>query len=140
MAEYSGSDWIERQLKCDNPHIQMSQLGQDVADLLGELYCGIYHLDLKQLFKVDWTNKYYIEISIGWKPFATVDYDELTRLVFLAHHRAIRVELSAATHKYIHLIFHQRKRIGDYAHRHPTLDEAVDDFKKHVSLPEFQDH
>ena len=136
---YSGADWIERQLKARKSDIEMSQLGKNVADLLGELFYGIYHLDYKQLFKVDWKNNYYIEFLLGWKTLSTVDFDELTRLVFLAHHMAIRVEISPYTFKYIKLMFHQRNRKGDSAQRHPTLDEAVNKFKNRVDILEYKE-
>ena len=137
--EYSGSDWLERHLEATKPGVKMSQLGIDVADLLGELFFGIYHINTKWLDKVDWSNKRFIVISIGWRSWATTDYDELTRLVFLAHHRAIRVDIDAATNKFIRLLFHQRKRGKDGMRCHPTLDEAVARFKSHVSLPEYTD-
>jgi hypothetical protein len=133
---YSGSDWIKSSMRYPK---EMSPLGIKVADLLGELFYGIYHLDLKRLWAVDWSNNSYIEISIGWHSFSTVDYDELTRLVFLAHHMAVRIQIDAATHKYLRLMFHQRCRFGDYAHRHPTLDEAVAAFKETVSVPEYHE-
>src|SRR5688572_33483899 len=100
MTKHSGADWIKAQLPYinkdrkgipANPNAEMSPLGEAVANLLGELFYGIYHLDHKALYKVDWRNKVFIEFSLGWKQLATTDFDELSRLVFLAHHMAIRV-------------------------------------------------
>lgn len=133
---YSGADWIKKSLMYPK---EMSELGKNVADLLGELFRGIYHLDYKQLRKVDWSNSYYIEFILGWKTLSTFDFDELTRLVFLAHHMAIRVEISPHAFKFIRLMFHQRNRDGDFAHRHPTLDDAVSTFKNNVSIPEYKE-
>lgn len=139
--KYAGSDWLLLQLRYlnpdKNPEALLSDLGQNVANLLGELFCGIYHLDHKALYRVDWSNNICIVFSLGWHQLATVDFDELTELVFLAHHMAIRVSIEASTHKYLKLIFHQRTRIGGYSERHPTLDEAVAIFKKNVSIPEY---
>lgn len=133
--EYAGADWIEKSLKYDG---KMSKLGKNVADLLGELFHGIYHLDMSQLRKVDWGNSYCIEFLLGGKTISTCDYDELTRLVFLAHHMAIRVELSPYAFKYIMLRFHQRNRDGDFSQRHPSLEEAVNEFKNQVTIPEYE--
>jgi hypothetical protein len=52
---------------------------------------------------------------------------------------AIRVDIEAVRNKILQLMFHQRSRSGDGYQRHPTLDEAVDEFKIIVSLPEFTD-
>jgi len=131
--EYAGADWIQNSLKYSE---KMSVLGEDVANLLGELFRGIYHLNIKQLYKVDWKNPYCIEFLLGWKTLSTCDYDELTRLVFLAHHMAIRVEISPHAFNYLMLRFHRRNRDGNFAQRHPSLDEAVSEFKNRVSIPE----
>jgi hypothetical protein len=141
MGAYSGSNWIEHSLrpKEGDNLVKLSQLGRDVADLLGELFLGIYHLPSNRLLKVEWDNNYCIEITIGWEDWSTIDFDVLTRLVFLAHHRAIRVDMDASTHNYMKLRFWQRNRSGDYYHRHPTLREAVEKFEKTVTLPEYVD-
>lgn len=135
---FAGADWIESNLRYWNKgDLKMSELGIRVADLLGELYSGIYHLDTKQLARVEWDNDHHICFILGWKSLATTDYNDLTRLVFLAHHLALRVEIEASTHRYLRLIFHPRKRDGAGYQRHPTLDDAVAYFKSKVSLPEY---
>jgi hypothetical protein len=138
MTTYAGASWIKDSLKYWEIGSEISPLGRDVANLLGELFVGIYHVDTKMLRRVDWSNDQHIEISLGWKSFSTYDSDYLTRLVFLAHHMALRVELSASTHHYVKLLFHRRKRGGAWHQRHPTLDEAVAQFKEQVTFPEYQ--
>jgi len=142
MSEYAGSNWIESSLLLHKPDAKMSELGKSVADLLGELFFGIYHLNIKALLRVDWENPFFIEYSLGCHELATTDFDELTRLVFLAHHFAIRVSIDASTHRYLKLTFHQRGRSGGISNRHPTLTEAVERFQSHMSctnVPEFKD-
>jgi hypothetical protein len=151
MTNHSGSEWIKTQLPyvnkdrkgiARNPNGEMSPLGIAVADLLGVLFYGIYHLDHKALYRVDWQNKNFIEFSLGWKQLATADFDELTRLVFLAHHMAIRVAIEASTRKYLKLTFHQRNRSGNSAQKHLTLDQAVNAFKVQMiasALPQYKD-
>lgn len=126
-------------MKMQVPAVAFSPLGERVADLLGELFLGIYHLDHNALRRVDWSSNQHIEFSLGWRQLATADYDELTRLVFLAHHMAIRVSIEASTHHYLRLIFHQRVREGEHAYRHLALDDAVRAFKESVSVPEYQE-
>lgn len=137
--KWAGADWVEANMKYFNPEMKMSDLGRNVANFLGELFYGIYHLDNSAIKKVEWDNTHHIVISIGWRVWSTVDFDTLTRLVFLAHHRALRVDLHPSTHNYMRLMFHQRNRSGDLYHRHPTLDEAVTKFKQSVSLPEYSE-
>ena len=134
---YAGSEWVEGFLSNVKPEVKMSELGLAVADFLGELYLGIYHLRESSLERVDWSNQHHIVITIGHKDWSTVDFNTLTRLVFLAHHMAIRVELVPVANGYMRVLFHQRNRDGDLYHRHPTLDEAVATFKEHVCLPEY---
>lgn len=138
IGVYAGHEWIEALLKARRGEAKMSQLGKDAADLLGELFYGIYHLDTKALAKVEWNNAHWIEFSLGHKNLATFDFDELTRLVFLAHHLSIRISIEASTHNYLKLTFHRRERIGGMSVRHPFLDDAVRSFKENVSLPEFE--
>lgn len=140
MTQYAGADWVAENIKYGrHPDMQMSDLGRAVADFLGELYHGIYHLSNKAIDRVDWSDKRCIIISIGWNSWSTVDFDVLTRLVFLAHHTSLRVDLTPSTHQYMRVMFHHRGRSGDAYTRHPTLDEAVERFKKNVSIPEFQE-
>lgn len=121
---YEGSEWIKRSLD-----IEMSALGVEVADLLGDVFYGIYHLDYKALKRVDWSNNDWIEFSLGWQSLSTYDSDTLTRLVILCHDRLIRCSIQANAHKYLGLIFHKRKnRNGNFFERHSTIENAI---KKH---------
>lgn len=122
MSQYAGANWIKRQSYGEN----MSPLGEVVADFLGDVFAGIYHLDPKALSRVDWSNNHHIEFSLGWRCLSTTDYDELTRIVVLGHDRMIRIQIDASTHKYLRLMFHQRSsRTGDYSTRYPTMEDHV---------------
>ena len=56
--------------------------------------------------------------------YATYDFDELTRLVFLAHDRCVRVALEPCR-KGLRICIWARQRDGRFEERHPTLDDAV---------------
>jgi hypothetical protein len=123
MMHYAGADWVRRSLKVEN----MSPLGERVADLLGALFLGIYHLDEKWLNRVDWSDDYVIKINI-YGSLSTIDGDQLTRLVVHAHDAMLRVSIRAATVNYLELMFHQRKvRDGSISDRCPTIEKAVAD-------------
>lgn len=123
--KYAGSDWIKSNFK-----VEMSPLGEAVANLLGDLFYGIYHLDSTALKKVDWANDHHIIFILGWKSLATTDFDELTRLVILCHDRCIRCEISPRAFHHLELIFHQRQREGNGWQRHPTIEAAIENARK----------
>jgi hypothetical protein len=56
---------------------------------------------------------------------ATYDGDLLTRLVVLAHDRAVRIEVAAAGSYIAVNAWHRGRRDGSMYERHPTLADAV---------------
>ena len=123
---YSGQGWINRQIDYD-----MSDLGKAVADLLGDVFKGIYHLNWTSLKKVKWDDKYCIEFSY-YGDLTTVDFNHLTILVVLAHDRMIRVNLMGIGPGYIKMQFHQRKkRDGCMSERYPTIEDHVKLIREH---------
>lgn len=117
---YAGSEWIEESLG-----LPCSPLGKDVADLLGDVFLGIYHLNTRALRKVDWQNKHYIEFNLD-RPLYSVDSNELTRLIVLAHDRMLRIEIRPCNFQNIKLGISKRtSRDGDLYHRCPTIDNHI---------------
>lgn len=114
----SGSNWL-RQCHITN----ISPLGEQVADLLGDLFVGLYHLDKAE--SVDWANDHHIEVRVAYKDWATFDSNLLTKLVFLAHDRCLRASISPRSAHAITLLFHQRQRDGGIWDRHPTIEQAL---------------
>src|SRR6266404_2787116 len=91
---------------------QLSPLGREVAEILGQVFLGIYHIeDEIGQGKVDWSHKYGIEIGT-WRTLSTYDFANLTWLVVLCHDRAIRLEIGSRGYRRLKLIFHQRTRGG----------------------------
>lgn len=106
-----------------------------VAELL-EAWQGLHHLEDDQMRKADWTN-WYVKLNMRrTAALATVDFNDLTRLVFLAHDHCIRVEIVPCNPQYLTLLFHPRQtRVGTLAARHPTLEAALEEHReKHQSL------
>lgn len=136
VGTYAGAEWIEENIRANGQPIVMSSVGRKAADLLGELFEGIYHLDQKMLMKTDWSNNLWIKISISHRSLSTVDFNMLTMLVFLAHHLALRVTVEAGARNHLWITFHERQRGGSFFENHPTLDQAVEHFKSIVSLDE----
>ena len=122
-TKYAGADWIEKTFKIS----KMSQLGKEVADLLGDLFFGIYHLPSVALRKVDWGNDLCIRITLSTS-MATFDGDKLTRLVVLSHDRMLRVDLGPCNFQHMELLVHKRKNRegGDTYHRMPTMERHLE--------------
>jgi hypothetical protein len=130
-TKYRGSDWIESNRKywkkCDAP---MSEFGKKVADLLGQVYQGIYHLPSGTLEKADWASNH-IEITVhDGNQMATYDSSTLADLVLLCHMMNVRLRIIAAAHSYLRLIFFPVTRNGFFREGHPTLDEAIERVKE----------
>lgn len=123
---YAGADWIELSLKKGT-----SPLGRNVADLLGDVFKGIYHLQNSALKKVKWDDDYCIEFTL-YGELSTVDFNLLTILVVLAHDRMIRVTIRGVGPGYMRLMFHQRtKRTGSISERYPTIEDHVKQIREH---------
>lgn len=124
--KYAGADWIESSI-----HVECSDFGRQVADLLGDAFLGIYHLNHGTLRRADWTSTRWIEINYAGE-LATYDGNEITRLVMLAHDRCIRFAVRACNMQYVRLCFSLRQRDGDMAWaRHPTIEDHVTYLRKH---------
>jgi hypothetical protein len=125
--KYSGWEWIKAACKTEP-----SELGKEVADILGQVYRGIYHIE-KPARKVDWSNKYWIVICL-YGDMATFDGQVLTELVVMCHDRAIRMEISGAAPNYLRLMFHRRTRFGTMISRHPTIEDAIERIRDLIGL------
>jgi hypothetical protein len=125
-----------------NNGVELSPFGERVAELLGELYLGIYHIHPEVLHKrVNWLADEWIEIVVDSSRFATYDFSLMTELVFLCHHFGIRCEVDGAAHRYLRLTFYNRAPFNEDIHdkktdwykTHPTLDQAVAAFRERMS-------
>lgn len=91
------------------------------ACLFADLFGGFHHLsgDVK-------ANGDGVELNQLTSGLSTTDFDELTRLVFLAHDRRIRVSVLPSAPRRLRLVAHQRPlREGNMAARHPTIETAL---------------
>lgn len=99
---YSGSEWLQHQM----PTVALSELGVAVADILGEVFRGLYHLDNSSLYhdRTDWTNTRVIIVTTS-RELATHDGPELTWLVLLCHAHGVRLAIRGASNRYVRLTF-----------------------------------
>lgn len=135
---YAGSEWLASNLKYMG--ITPSPHGLRVADLLGELAHGLYHIsEAVHSSGTDWTDPRYVRVCLrpAYINLCTVDRNFLTRLVFLAHDYGMRVEIDPHTFHHFTLAFWQREaRTGSYSERCPTLEQAVEEYRASYAAPE----
>ena len=63
---------------------------------------------------------------------STFDYSNLTRAVVLAHDRMIRFQIEPSGPGMLRLVAHKRhSREGRMHERHPTIEDAIADIRKH---------
>ena len=62
-------------------------------------------------------------------PLASYDFNQLTRLVFLAHDLAIRVEIKPAM-RYLRIVLHPRDREGSIMTAHPTIETVLAEHRR----------
>lgn len=97
--QHKGSAWLKRQYK----QLVVSDLGCHVADVLGEVFSGLYHLDDTALFhkRTDWNNTMYIEVVTRGR----LTHSHLIMLVEQCRQHNIHVEIEGASNGYVRLLF-----------------------------------
>lgn len=155
--KYAGADWVHQSIYPDgkNP-VKLSPLGEAVADVLGQVYLGIYHFPHGYLDTVKWDCPYFIQVPVPNSGIATFDGMDLTSLVVLCHDRCIRLHLdigtislrgesprTGRTTKYkvncIMLSFSPRNRDGGFSARHPTMEQAIETVRSRIGLGIFDE-
>ena len=132
---HSGADWLRRNLvyaeqrgdRAGKRRITstLSPLGVTVAEALGYVTRGIYHMDVKALLRADWSDERCIEVAFH-EELATWDYDTLTVLVVVCYDLGLRLAIHPHGLRQLRLSFSQRTtREGDISRRMPPLDERI---------------
>lgn len=103
----------------------------DAINFFSELFKGEHHIpsDVKPC---DGGWSVTADPRIG---FSTFDYDYLTRLVLLSHDRCVRSFVEGSFGRRIKITIWQRYcREGSMSKRHPTIDQALCEWRKsHIS-------
>ena len=61
---------------------------------------------------------------------ATFDFDELTRLVFMAHDKCVRVGVEHGGLKALRIAIWPRNREGGMSMRHPDIETALSNWRR----------
>jgi len=97
---------------------------EEATVFFAEFYRGEHHFPTEiKKFGEGWS-------MIHTGSLATFDFNELTRLVFLAHDRCIRAEISQGGPNRLGIAIWKRERGGSMYERHPTIEQAVDEWRE----------
>jgi hypothetical protein len=103
----------------------MKMTEQQANDFFGKIFRGNYNI-------IGHVKPY----GDGWQlntlsgRFATFDFNSLTELVLLAHKECVRVEIKASGPGMIRICIWQRQRDGKFWEKHPTIEQAIQEFNK----------
>lgn len=92
----------------------------EAEDFMGDLFLGRHHIPSEvKPWGTGWQVNSFCDMS-------TYDFDRMTRLVFLAHDRCVRAEISWSGPRRIRIIIHKRDPEGtSMTTRHPTIEQAL---------------
>lgn len=140
--KHSGADWMAKQKCFKNP----SQLAIKVADILGQVYLGIYHISGSVTSeKVDWQNESDVSVTI-YGELATFDGSELTRLIICCVKLNVSVQVAGSFSHYTKLTFRPSEQPINLAQRSQdlkadglTAEKLAASYAKKPPLWEYQD-
>jgi len=97
----------------------------EATEFFAEFYGGEHHIPN---YKVKDISNGGFEVYHDRGSISTYDYSELTRLVFMAHEKCIRVGIGAKKNGVLFINIFKRQREGDMILKHPTLEEALENY------------
>jgi len=133
------TDWLKSQ-----PYAkEISPLGESVAEVLGTVFSGLYHLSDTSLKKANWANSHFLEIVIRGS-LSSWDSSLLTWLVVLAHDAMLRLDIEGAANGYLRLRFHRRETrwepgINSSMSAIPTMETHLTHIRKYHPAPAEQE-
>ena len=101
---------------------------EEATDFFSEFYYGEHHIPKHQVH----------EFGHGWMvkhdrgDLATFDYNDLTRLVIMAHDKCYRASISPLSKSTLQIAILKREREGSMSERHPTLEQAIEKLRVKV--------
>lgn len=129
-AGFDGANYVRSMMGLD-----IAPFPSRVADILGRVWRGIYHIPKTSLAKAHWKPAM-VEIVIQGG-LATFDSGRLTELVVLCHDEAIRFEISPASSRHLRLQFYERSHAASGLGRfHPTMLDSLDAVRAVHAEPE----
>lgn len=123
-VKYAGAEWLRQRGK------EVSPFGALVADILGQVYRGIYHIE-RDVMRTKWGDGIQVDMTTRVHNLGTFASSELTELVVLCHDHGVVLDVMPRSAHTLRLLF--TKRVSG----HPTLDKHMADIRIHVGLQDF---
>jgi hypothetical protein len=101
----------------------------EAREFFATFFFGEHHIPGKLR---PWGDGWYVRTHAD---LSTFDFDGLSRLVFLAHDRCVRVEVTASGPGHLAIAITKRVREGAMYERHPTLEHAIALFRSDPHEP-----
>lgn len=105
-----------------NPHLTP----EEAKAFFSEFYFGDHHIPgkIKEF-------GYGFMVNHDRGDLSTYDYDQLTRLVLMAHDKCYRVSVMPSSPRHVKIaIWKRQSREGGMSVRHPDIHHAIDQFNK----------
>lgn len=100
---------------------------EEATEFFAELYYGEHHIPGYKVH--EWGDGFCVKHDRGG--LSTFDYNELTRLVLMAHDKCYRVDISPLAPRYLRIAIWKRfGREGGFSSRHPTIEQAIESYNK----------
>jgi len=100
---------------------------ETATDFFSEFYYGRHHIPGDKVH--EWGYGFRVKHDRGG--LSTFDFNELTRLVLMAHRDCIRVSVSPLSFRFLSIEIWQRQGTeGNIYERHPTIEQAIESFNK----------
>lgn len=99
---------------------------EEATAFFAEFYYGEHHIPKHTVH----------QFGLGWMvkhdrgDLASFDFNGLTRLVLMAHDKCIRVSVQPSSKATMEIAIWKRQREGSMSERHPTLEQAIESFRK----------
>ena len=99
---------------------------EEATEFFAQFYRGAHHIPgfEPKPFGEGWMIKH------DRGDMATYDFDQLTRLVLLAHYKCYRVSVMPNSSNSVKICVWKREREGSLYQRHPTIEQAIEKFSE----------
>lgn len=122
--KYAGANWLIQLGRLD----RSSTLGIKVANVLGQVFSGIYHIDNTVLKKkVRWNDPSCVSVTV-YAGLASFDGDYLTRLALCCQAAGIEVSINGSFKGYTKLIFSPQQKAFAKSPGGNSSQAVLDDF------------
>jgi hypothetical protein len=107
--------------------IEQKHLTRDEAEkFFAEFYFGSHHIPGMKVHEFG----YGFMVKHDRGDLATYDFNHLTRLVLMAHRDCYRVSIENHGSRAMKIAICKRQREGGMCDRHPTIEQAIEQFHK----------